>query len=220
MSTASGVVSRVYAKEWEGRDGPTTLHSFQIKGDNRYFRTGEKALVREGDTVSFGFDARGNVSDLVHVPSTQTSESRPGPGTGQVPTERPKWGGNRGGGGGYNKRPAAQSENWEARKEYWDDKEKRDIERERRQQEVVEPRITWSSAQSDAVVLVCAALEHDLLSFGNANKSAKLGLLLDYVDQVTQRFASQRLNAAELLARVSETSEDAPKDHPSSDLDQ
>jgi hypothetical protein len=76
--------------------------------------------------------------------------------------------------------------------QYWANKDKRT-------EEVVEPRICFASAQSDAVVLVTTALQHDLLTFGNANKSAKLGLLLDYVDQVTLRFAKQRMDAANII---------------------
>jgi hypothetical protein len=55
------------------------------------------------------------------------------------------------------------------------------------------------------VVLVTSALQHDLLAFGSANKSAKLGLLLSYVDTVTERFAAQRYNAAALLKEAVES---------------
>lgn len=89
------------------------------------------------------------------------------------------------GGGGYRKGGGQ-------RDQYWEDKAKRDI-------EVVEPRITWASATSDAVKIVTAALQHDLLAFGNANKSAKLGMLLDYVDQVTAKLAVDRFDAANKL---------------------
>ena len=82
--------------------------------------------------------------------------------------------------------------------QYWEEKEQY-------QRDVVEPRITWASAQSDAVVLVTSALQHDLLAFGSANKSAKLGLLLSYVDTVTERFAAQRYNAAALLKEAVES---------------
>lgn len=79
-------------------------------------------------------------------------------------------------------------ENFEARQKYWEDKERRDI-------EVVEPRITFAAAQRDAIEIVRVALDKDMLSFGNSSKAAKLPMLLDFVDEVTARFYEQRINA-------------------------
>lgn len=181
----SGIVERTYAKAWEGRNGSTTLHSFQIKGDRRYFRTGEKPSPAEGSSIRFSADDKGNVKDLEYVESAAP----------KAPTSAP--------------RPAAAKA--DSREAYWDNKEKR-------QQEVVEPRITFSSAQSDAVALVTAALQHDILSFGNANKAAKLGLLLDYVDQITERFAAQRWNAHANLGSWGQPSDDTePEGYESED---
>jgi hypothetical protein len=183
----SGTVSKVYTKDWNGRNGNITLHSFQIQGNNKFFRTGEKQLVRQGDTVEFYADDKGNVENLEHVEKQDAApvvNSAPRPATAAAP---------------------APKENWDARGAYWSAREVRDV-------EVVEPRITWASAQSDAVALVTAALAHDVLSFGNANKGAKLGLLLDYVDQVTSRFAAQRWDAsAHVKAAVAAHGKDAPE---------
>ena len=181
-----GQVVEVFERDWAGRTGPIKLYSFKINGDNRFFRTGEESLVKQGDVVEFDADGKGNVSNLFVVDNqpVQQQRSAPPPRTG----------------GGYKQKQAEKDA-------YWSDKEQRDIAREQRQQETVEPRITWSSAQSDAVAVVTAALQHDLLAFGNANKSAKLGLLLGFVDQVTARFAAQRWNAAKLLKQAVENSE-------------
>jgi hypothetical protein len=98
-------------------------------------------------------------------------------------------------GGGFQKK---SGENFEARQKYWEDKERRDI-------EVVEPRITFAAAQRDAIEIVRVALDKDMLSFGNSSKAAKLPMLLDFVDEVTARFYEQRINAratAEALCGV------------------
>jgi hypothetical protein len=161
----NGTVSKTYMKDWNGRNGNIVLHSFQIDGNNKFFRTGERSLVQKGDTVEFYADDKGTVENLTKVAATAPVV------TSSAPV------------------PAPQKENWDARGAYWSAREVRDV-------EVVEPRITWASAQSDAVALVTAALAHDALAFGNANKGAKLDLLLSYVDQVTARFAVSRWNAA------------------------
>lgn len=188
-----GRVTDVFVRPWEGRNGPINLHSFKIEGDNKFFRSGEAKLVEVNQLVEFEYDSKGNVNpDSVAVTGVATT-----PPPAQQQEQKQAWAGKGGSGGGFKAKQAAKDQ-------YWEDKEKRQI-------EIVEPRITWSSAQSDAVAVVNAALQHDLLAFGNANKSAKLGLLLDYVDQVTARFAAQRFNAAELLKDA--ISESEGKDH-------
>lgn len=175
----SGVVRETFQREWRGRNGDTImLHSFQLDGDNRYYRTGENNPVSANDSISFEYDDKGNVAL-----DTIETVANPGPASPPQRTQAATGTGFRkGGGGGFKAK-------MQAKDDYWERKERREI-------EVVEPRITWASAQSDAVDLVTAALQHDLLTFGNAPKGAKLGLLLDYVDQVTARFAVQRFNSA------------------------
>jgi hypothetical protein len=73
---------------------------------------------------------------------------------------------------------------------YWADKDAYS-------KKVVEPRINFSASQRDAVALVSAALEFDCLSFGSVAKGKKLDMLLDYVDQVTDRFVAQRIATGE-----------------------
>jgi hypothetical protein len=182
----TGRVVEVFSRPWEGRNGTINLKSFKLEGDSKFYRTGENDLCKVNDLVEFDYDAKGNVGAL-EVTGTATT---PPPAQQQVQKQGFSRGysGGGGGGGGFKQKQAEKDQ-------YWADKEQY-------QKEVVEPRITWASAQSDAVVVVNAALQHDLLAFGNANKSAKLGLLLEYVDQVTARFAAQRYNAAALLKDV------------------
>ena len=104
--------------------------------------------------------------------------------------------------GGYqqgNKKPwggtPKSTENFEARQKYWENKEIRDI-------EVVEPRITIAASRTAAIQVIDIALRHDALAFGNASKGAKLGMILDFVDEVTARFYAQSMNAASAVAEM------------------
>ena len=184
-----GTVGKVFTREWQGDDGVVLLHSFQLNGDKRYFRTGTERLVNEGDYVTFDVEGNNNVvPHSVEKGQAQVAQA-PSPPSGGF-NGRSNWGGNRGASGGGGGKPKSD---YAERQAYWDDKAKRDI-------EVVEPRITFSAAQRDAIDIVKVALQHDMLSFGNASKGAKLGMLLDYVDEVAARFYSQRFNAAETVA--------------------
>lgn len=189
----AGKVSRIFANDWNGRNGTIKLYSFKVEGNDKFYRLGEQEpQFRETDYVEFDADDKGKVSNLV------VSKDKAASGEGTAPAGRAvgaSSGRTAGRGGSFQKAAGGGS-----REDYWQDKEQRDIAREQRQHEIVEPRITYCSARSDAVQIVKAALEHDLLAFGNANKSAKLGLLLGYVDQVTQKFAQDAMRAHEILS--------------------
>lgn len=185
MSAIKGTVQQTYEKEWNGQDGKVILHSFQLQGDKRYFRTGTSKLVGARDTISFDVEGNNNVleSSLTKLErEVQTAPAPQGNSYGSAGGRPSSWG------GGAAK--AKSTENFEARQQYWTNKEQRDI-------EVVEPRITWSASRSAAIEVIGLALQHDALAFGNASKGAKLGLILDYVDEVAARFYHQSMNAAE-----------------------
>ena len=78
---------------------------------------------------------------------------------------------------------------------YWEAKAKRD-------QEVTEPRISYSAAQKNATELVTAALAADILSFGQAAKGKKLDMLVDFVEQTTIRLAKLQMDAPEIMKEV------------------
>jgi hypothetical protein len=181
--TIKGTVSRVYEKDWDG----VVLHSFQLQGDKRYFRTGTSRIVGQGESVSFDIEGNNNVLESSLSKLEAQVQQAPAP---QQYQQRPQWGG----GGAAKKGP---TENFEARQQYWTNKEARDI-------EVVEPRITWSSARTAAVEVIGLALQHDALAFGNASKGAKLGMILDYIDEVSARFYNQSMNAAASAGAASE----------------
>lgn len=178
--TIKGTVEKTFEKEWPGQDGTVILHSFQIQGDRRYFRTGTDKLFARGDTIQF--DIGGNntvVTDSVVRLAAEVAVAPPAAAPASGGYNRPAWGG----------KPKT-TENLEARQKYWENKELRDI-------EVVEPRITWSSSRTAAIEVIGLALQHDALAFGNAGKGAKLGMILDFVDEVAARFYHQSMAAAE-----------------------
>lgn len=179
-----GTVEKTFEKEWDGKDGKVLLHSFQLAGDKRYFRTGTSKLVSPREAIQFDIGANNNVVEESLVKLEASAQ--------QAPPVAPSGGGCRSWGG----KPKT-TENFEARQAYWENKERRDI-------EVVEPRITWSSARTAAIEVVGLALQHDLLAFGNAAKSAKLDLLLGYVDRVAGRFYAQSMQAADTAAGLAE----------------
>lgn len=168
---AKGVVSRISSKDWPGRNGTVYLYSFQLEGDRNWYRTGsDKPSFQQGDSISFDYneDNRGGKTIVAASVVKQAAS------VAQAPAPRAQ---------------AASSgsrENWDARAKYWDDKEKREI-------EVVEPRITLAAARKDAIAVVGLALAHDAIVFGNANKGARLGIILGSVDEVTKRFYEQSM---------------------------
>jgi hypothetical protein len=185
----SGLVDRVFEKPWkDARKGNIVLYSFKVKGNDKFYRLGDtKPSFRETDRVEFESDDNGRVTDLV-VSKGNPTEAAPTSSSTSGETSRPNSG---------------KSSSGSSREDYWNDKAVRDV-------EVIEPRISYAAARHDAVALVGIALQYDLLTFGNANKSAKLGLLQDYVDKVTLRFARQGLDAPDLINGVErdETSDD------------
>lgn len=199
MAKASGTVSRVYSRDWKGKGGKTTLYSFQLEDDKRYYRTGEDDVVSEGQTIRFEYEVEENGQYTNNNVDTSTIEEIEESDVKKAP--KPK------GGSSGTSRPASapKSGSGSSRDDYWDAKAKREI-------EVVEPRITVASAQSDAVALVAAALAADILHFGNANKLAKLPMLLEYVDQVTKKFAVTRFNAAAYLSVAQDEADSAGDD--------
>lgn len=176
-----GTVAKTYEREWSGNDGNVILHSFQLQGDKRYFRSGTDKLVSEGEAVSFDIEGNNQVVASSLTKMRAETQAAPAPGGYTQGRGRNSWGGT-----------PKSTENFEARQKYWENKELRDI-------EVVEPRITFSAAQRDAIEVIKIAMENDALAFGNASKGAKLGMILDFVDEVTARFYSQRINAAETV---------------------
>lgn len=168
MANVSGVVRNSSAKPFNGRQGPITLYSFQIEGDNRYFRCGtDQPNAVNGQSVEFEVTQKGDNFN-VNVSTIKALESQP---VQAAPAATNS---------GYPSKNAM----FNAKDGYWERKEQRDV-------EVIEPRITHAAARRDAVTIVTAALAADALSFGNVQKGKKLDMLVDFVQQVTATLVAE-----------------------------
>jgi hypothetical protein len=77
--------------------------------------------------------------------------------------------------------------------------------------------MSFSATQDRAVNLVTAALAHDVLSFGTVKKGDKLDMLLDYVDEVTNRFLLATMHAHERLQWLESGEAPPPGEDPAHD---
>lgn len=186
-----GTVSMYSERPWEDRDTGENiiLYSFQLQGDKRYYRCGTTPPgVREGDNVQFVCDGKGTVDLSTLVKNQPTQGGAP---VAQAPAT------------GNTSRPAsARPSGGNSRDQYWADKEKRDLEKDERYQNVDIPRMVFANSQGHAARIVAAALDNDALSFGNVQKGKKIDMLMDYVDQVTIKLAQDQMRAHEILAET------------------
>lgn len=158
------------------------MWSFQLENSNRWFRTNRtQPSFAVGDTISFV----NNEKAVVKPSSIQAADPSAVP-PARAPAKR-----NTTGGG-------------QSRDGYWADKEKRDLEKDKRYQAVDVPRMSFSASQERAVTLVSAALANGALSFGNVAAGKKLDMLLGFVDQVTDRFFLQAMHSHEHVAKLEE----------------
>lgn len=177
MKTFKGTVEVASAKPWTdtktGQD--IVLYSFKLEGMNKWFRTGTNSPgVKEGDNIQFV--ENGNTVDVASIQQVASSEVQQAP--------RPA--------GGGSSKPVKGGQL--ARDDYWANKEERDKEREVYDKTVRSPMIEYQSARKDATALVVAALNQDALSFGNTAKSKQLGMLIDFVEQVTVELVGRANN--------------------------
>lgn len=175
-----GVVSFMSEKEWNDRKTGKTiiLHSFKVDGDDTFYRTGtDKPPFSKGDSVEFLCNGQ-NVD-------TKSIEVKAG-GAPQQPTRNS---GSTGGGG-------------TSRDSYWAEKERRDVERDERYQKVDIPRMTFSAARSDAVTLVSAMLQNDVLKLGNKGPEQRYDLIMGYVNKAADEFFLAGMHSHERLAAL------------------
>lgn len=165
----TGTISNTSAKDWSGRNGTVVLYSFQLDNGREWYRCGTtKPPFGKGDTVAFEYTDQNGARTLVDGTMTRTEQA-------QVQKAPPV------------AKAGKVQENWDARAAYWDAKEKREI-------EVVEPRITLSASRTAAIGVIGLALQHDAIVFGNASKGARLGIILDAIDEVTARYYKQSMD--------------------------
>lgn len=163
----TGVISKINSREWND----VVLWSLQLVGDKTWYRSGETNPATrgavEGANVSFDLTPKGNVS----LPSLKVVSA------GTAPTRAPT--------------PQASSG---SKDQYWNDKEARDIAKEKRYQNVDVPRMTFCGAQDTAVRVVEMALAQGALKLGTKD-SAKLDILLESIQKVALDLFYKRINA-------------------------
>lgn len=193
--TVQGKIARVSSKPF--KDNRTqediTLYSFQLEGTNEWYRTGQNPIpAGVGQDVKFvATGANVEKGTLVctqpavaHAPSTSAASAAPTAATSAA--------------GQATRAPASSTAG--SKDGYWDAKERRDLEKDARFQAVNEPRMALSVAVSAAAELVSTAITKDAISFGNAAKAKKLGMLAAYTKEVALELAAFITDAPHQLA--------------------
>lgn len=193
----TGIVSEIPTpKEFTNARGRTMLlYSFKLQGDNRWFRCGTRPLpAAAGDAIQFTYDVEKNNVDVESV--------RP------VPRDS------------VAKAPAVATAANAARSApgskdaYWADKESRDIERERYNREVVQPRIEFQSARRDAVALIPVLLANEAVPGITAKTAAnkKLAAIVACVDELTRELLALKADSAGTVVATAEEDEEPAYD--------
>lgn len=193
--TVQGKIGRVSAKPFkDSRTGEDiTLYSFQLEASNEWFRTGQNPIpAGVGQDVKFVANGanveRGTLvtvqATVQPAPSVSTVEGNVSfQGVGAVAQTAPRV--------ATVPQSARPTQGTAAsRDDYWANKEARDLEKDARFQAVNEPRMALSVATEAAALLVSTAIQKDAISFGNAAKAKKLGLLAAYTKEVALDLAS------------------------------
>jgi hypothetical protein len=166
----TGIVSEIPTpKEFTNKFGKTMLlHSFKLQGDNRWFRCGTRQLPASvGDAIQFSYDVEKNNVEVESVRPVPREAVAKGPDVAAAAGRARTAGG--------------------SKDAYWTDKEARDIERERYNREVVQPRIEFQSARRDAVSLLPVLLANEAVP-GITAKTApnkKLAAIMACLAEVT-----------------------------------
>lgn len=151
MSKKSGVVERFDSRGKKVGRG-STVYSFKLD-DGEWYRTGfDKPDMSEGDQVRFEY-SDGQYGKEVDFSTLQVKKN---PNGGSGTTGR---GGSGTKGGG---------ENWEARQAYWDNKDLRDIE--------MQKRIGYAGCLNSAIALMGNLLQADAFPVSKSKMSSKEGV--------------------------------------------
>jgi hypothetical protein len=218
---AQGIVERISTKEIEDRKTGEEVVLYSIKlDDDEWYGCGRKdPPCDEGDEVEFQYSEKNGYFNIDmdtfenlsgDEGNDEEEEERPRRGRSKKTSSRRSTGRRTSGSSSGSSRSRSSGGSSKAtdavgkkttRDDYWKEKEQRDFAKEQRYQEVVEPRITFCSAQSDAVALVAAMLAHDGAQADTKDKILPMpakGKRLDYIqevaDQLTARFYEQRIS--------------------------
>lgn len=192
--TVQGKIARVSSKPFnDQRTGePITLHSFQLEGSNEWFRTGTNPIpAGVGQDIKFVANGANVEKGTIQVVASQVATAPTAAPSTPAPSAEVR-----------SSRSTASTASGKAgsKDDYWAAKEARDLEKEARHQAVSEPRMALSVATEAAALLVSTAIQKDALSFGNAAKAKKLGLLAAYTKEVALDLAAFINDAPKHLA--------------------
>jgi len=151
----TGTVKSLGSKDFGEGAKAKTYHNFFLEGDNTMYRTGTvNSGVAQNDQVAFFLNEKGFVDmGSLQINGATANVSAPPPTSSPAPKKK-SWG------GGGNK----STENWDARQQYWDNKEVEDGKRQNM--------ISYQAAINSATNIVNAAVESGSIKLGASNAKA------------------------------------------------
>lgn len=199
-----GRIARVSSKPFkDNRTGEDiTLYSFQLEGKNQWYRTGQRPIpAGNGQDVQFVADeAKVDMGTFQVTGAPQVQSAPPVAAHAAAAPLQPSPTTSSGQTAPSTAAKGYTGNKYDDKELYWANKEARDVEKESRYQTVAEPRMALSIATEAAATIVAAAIAKDAISFGNAAKAKKLGLLSAYVKEVALELASFIHDAPNQLA--------------------
>lgn len=154
MAMIQGTIQKTFTNMVRGRG----LHSFTLRGQQGFFRTGETPCpIKEGTYVQFEVDDKNNVNLTTLVAMEKRAPDA-------VPTEKAV-------------QTAAAYVN--SKDEYWSNKEERDIET----QKVIQ----FQAARNSAIAAIVGAVAQGVIELPKT-KGKSYDAYLAYIDDLTQRY--------------------------------
>jgi hypothetical protein len=168
-----GIIGKVSRKDFQGK----TLTSFALKGQDGWYSVGERSLqFNEGDSVQFNVETRGKYAYAKDLTPWTDGGATSAPAVPSGPRFTPK----------SNKSFGANA----AKDKYWEDKEKRDLERERYQREVTQPRIEVQAARNAAIQTASFMFEKELVKVP-AKQADKYDAFIELIETLTDEFVKR-----------------------------
>lgn len=191
-----GMVAKVFSKDVKPG---FTLHSISLVDDDTYYGThttaplrGDGSPLQEGDLVQFSCEDTKYGTQIV----AGTLKSKAGNG----PPRNTKSGGTKGAG----------KEDFAARAQYWEEKEKYD-------KEVTSQMINYRSSHMQATTIVLAALDKGILPVAGKAKDDKFQSVLDMIDKVKFEVYRDLTTQAKALAEGNDPALSASEIEPLTD---
>lgn len=152
-----GVISKVFSKPFQNK----TLYSFQLQGDQQYYRLGEKKppFVQDGASIQFDIDWKGNNASAKNVAPWMEQVV---PAALQTPIPYAP--------------PAAAKDN------YWNNKEKADVARQKK--------IEIQAARNAAIEFISILLAQEAVKLP-AKQADKEAALADMLNHYIEKFLSE-----------------------------